>query len=243
MGHAFYFSLLKKYADIWARHNCKVILSGEEQINPARPRIYIVSHPTTWDLPMLVHISKKNFYIVVADDPFAHPVVSWLFTNSGFFHLTKETSDKVIEDTSKCVKDGKPIIYSLYGAGVDLGESVPPRTGGIRAAHLAGADICPIHLMLEEGKSVFKYYNKSKTESYPYTVFNNALYFASFLPTIRYTDYAKNNMSYEDYKEIAFSIEKSFNTSQKNIEDINKTIPEYYRNLRRKGGLKKSVLL
>ena len=243
MNHPFYFGILKKYANLWARHNCKVILSGEENINTNRPRLYIVSHPTTWDLPMLVHIAKKNFYIVVADDPFAHPLVSWLFTNAGFFQLTKETSQQVIEETGRYVKEGKPLIYSLYGAGVDFGEEVPARTGGIRAAHLAGADICPIHLMLEDGKRTFKYYNKSENESYPYTVFNNALYYATFLPPIRYDDYSKNTMTYEDYKVIARSIEESFNLSQDKIETKIKADPDYYKNLRRKGGLKKSVLL
>ena len=242
--HAKYFKLLKIYADFWARHNCSIMLSGEENIHTDRPRIYIVSHPTTWDLPLLVHISRRNFYIVVAEGPFAHPLVSWIFHHSGFFQLTKGNSQKVIEETGRLVENGNPLIYSLKGYGVDFGEDVRPRTGGIRAAHLAQADICPIQLMLEnDEKRIFKYYNKSKTESYPYTVFHNTLYFVTFLPSLRYEDYAKENMTYEDYKKIAFSIEDSFTKSQDEIRQRMKADSEFYKKIKRKGGSKKQVTL
>lgn len=243
MNHAFYFNILKKYSNLWARHNCKVILSGDENINTKRKRIYIVSHPTTWDLPMLAHISKKNFYIAVADDPFAHPLLSWLFSRSGFLRLRKNNSHQVIDETIKVVQERHPMIYSLYGIGIGLGKIVPARTGGIRAAKLAGADICPIHLSLEEGKRILKNYNKSKKQSYPYAVFHNALYFATFLPPIRYENYSKEDMTYEDYKEIAFSLEDSFKESEKLIKESIEINSDYYRNLKRKGGLKKSILL
>jgi len=55
MSHAGFFRLLRIYSDLWARRNCRVILSGEEHLESAqdRNRVYVVSHPTTWDLPML----------------------------------------------------------------------------------------------------------------------------------------------------------------------------------------------
>ena len=59
MSHAGYFKLLKFYSDIWARRHCRVVMSGQQNLdnNQDRRRIYIVSHPTTFDLPLLVHIS------------------------------------------------------------------------------------------------------------------------------------------------------------------------------------------
>jgi len=241
--HKAYFRLLKVYADIWSRRNCRVIMSGEERIDTSRPRVYIVSHPTTWDLPLLVHISRRNFYIVVAEGPFAHPLVSWIFNSAGFYKLTKENSTRVIEKTCSRVRDGNPLIYSLKGYGVDFGEDVRPRTGGVRIAHLAGADIYPTHLMIEEGKRYFKYYKKSETESYPYTLFNDTLYYVTFLPPLRYEDYGKPEMTYEDYKGIAYSLEERFQASQKDIEERMKADPEYYDGLKRKGGSPKQVIL
>lgn len=243
MSHKSYFRLLKLYSNIWARQNCRVIMSGEENIDTSRPRIFIVSHPTTWDLPLLVHISKNNFYIVVAEGPFANPLVSWIFKNTGFFELKKENSKEVIENACAVARDGNPLIYSLKGYGVDFGEDVRPRTGGIRVADLAGADIYPTHLMIEDGKRYFKYYKKSESEIYPYTLFRDTLYHVSFLPPLKYEDYSKPDMTYEDYKEIAYSIEEKFIASQKGIEQRIEANQEYYNGLRRKGGSPKQVIL
>lgn len=243
MKHTKYFRILKIYADLWSRRHCKVVLMGEENINTARPRIYIVSHPTTWDLPLLVHISKKHFYIVVADGPFQHPLVSWIFGNAGFFKLTKENSKQVIDDTCRLVRAGHPAIFSLKGYGVDFGEDVRPRTGGVRTAHLAGADICPIHLRIEDGKRIFKYYKKSEEESYPYTVFHDTLYHVTFLPTLKYEDYAKDSMTYEEYTEIAYSIESSFVESEKRIRAQMEDNSAFYARMKRKGGAERQVTL
>ena len=63
MSRATYFNILKLYGDPWSRRHCKVILSGEEHIASlqGRNRVYIVSHPTTWDLVLLAHISRDPF--------------------------------------------------------------------------------------------------------------------------------------------------------------------------------------
>ena len=243
MSHQAYFRILKTYANLWSRRNCKVIMAGEENIDTGRPRIYIVSHPTTWDLPLLSHISKKHFYIVVAEGPFANPLVKWMFDHTGFFELKKENSAETIEKACSVVRDGHPLIYSLKGYGVDFGEDVRPRTGGVRIAHMAGADIIPTHLTIEEGKRYFKYYNKSETESYPYTLFRDTLYHVTFLPAIRYEDYAKPEMTYEEYKTLAYSIEDKFIENQKRIDEKMQAEPEYYKNIKRTGGSPKQVIL
>ena len=245
MSHQGYFRLLQFYSDVWTRAHCRVIISGEKHLAAAdgRPRVYLVSHPTTYDLPVLAHISKRNFYVVVAEGPFAHPLVGWLFRNTGFPKLGSDNSEEVIRESLRLLHTGAPLIYSLKGYGVDFGEEVRPRTGGVRIAHLAGADIYPVHLMIEQGKMIFKYYRDRKGGVYPYTIFWNTLYFATFCEPIRYADYAGEAMRYEDYREIAFRISEVFDQTQARLESDLKQNAARYGRLRRWGGASKRVLL
>jgi 1-acyl-sn-glycerol-3-phosphate acyltransferase len=238
MNHGFYFRLLRIYSDIWARQHCRVVISGEENIAsaPSSKRIYIVSHPTTYDLPLLVHMANNNFYIVVFQDPFAHPLVRWVFEGSGFLKLTSTNSEATIQESRRLIEEKNPLIYSLKGYGVDFGEDVKPRTGGIRIAHYAGADIYPLHMMIEEGKMIFKNYKDRKGGVYPYTIFKDTLYFATFLKPLRYSEYAKDNMQYEDYQKVAHDIDSRFQEAQSRLQQDLKDRPEYYRGLKRRGG-------
>jgi 1-acyl-sn-glycerol-3-phosphate acyltransferase len=242
MTHASYFKLLKLYADLWARRHCRVEIAGEEHLRNVREerRVYIVSHPTTWDLPMLAHIGRNNYYVIVADGPFAHPLVKWLFGNAGFMKLTKDNSDEVIGKACQLVAAMHPLIISLKGYGVDFGEEVRPRTGGIRIAHAAKANIYPIHLMIEEGKRIMKGFKDASGTNYPFTVFHDTLYFATFLAPLRYEEYAKNEMGYEDFRRIAYSIEADFNATQ---ADIERSLEEgRYAGVARRGGCRAPVV-
>lgn len=244
MSHAGYFKLLKFYSDIWARGHCRVVMSGQQNLdnNQGRRRIYIVSHPTTYDLPMLAHIAKNNFYVVVYKDPFDHPIAGWLFRKVGFPKLNPSNSEQMIRESCRLIEANNPLIYSLKGYGVDFGEDVKPRTGGIRIAHLSQADIYPVHLMIEPDKMIFKYYKDRKGGVYPYTIFKDTLYFVTFCKPLRYTDYAKENMKYEDFQEVAFGIEAVFQDTQKRIEQELEEKADTYRNLKKKGGSDTQVL-
>ena len=219
MSHAGYFRLLKMYADIWARRHCGVVLSGEELLEARRdrPRLYVVSHPTTWDLPMLAHLGRNNYYVIVDKGPFAHPLVNWLFNRSGFLKLDGSNADGVIGQAQQIAADRKPLIISLYGYGVDFGEKVRPRTGGIRIAHGAGADIYPVHLMIEEGKRIMKDFRNHRGESYPFSVFHDTLYFATICPPLRFEEWSRPQMSYEDYTKVAQQLEATFLANEARI--------------------------
>ena len=242
MRNTFYFKLLKLYSDIWARAHCRVVLSGEHNLenNQERRRIYIVSHPTTYDLPMLAHIARNNFYVVVYKDPFNHPLAGWLFRNIGFPKLDSDNSDQMIEESCRLIRENHPLVYSLKGYGVDFGHDVKPRTGGIRIAHRAQADIYPVHLMIEPNKMIFKYYTNRKAEVYPYTIFKDTLYFATFCEPLRYPEYTRQNMDYEDFRKIAYQIESGFQKTQKRLEKelANRPDPQQFGKRKRGGSVK-----
>lgn len=244
MSNTFYFKLLKLYSDIWARAHCRVVLSGEHNLenNQERRRIYIVSHPTTYDLPMLVHIARNNFYVVVYKDPFKHPIAGWLFRNIGFPKLEDDNADQMIEESYRLIRENCPLVYSLKGYGVDFGQDVKPRTGGIRIAHGAEADIYPVYLMIEPNKMFFKYFKNRKGEVYPYTVFKDTLYFATFCKPLRYERYGRENMGYEEFRKIAYRIEAEFQAIQERLEQELASNQDLHQNGRRKrGGSAKQV--
>lgn len=240
MSNAGYFKLLKLYADIWARRHCRVVLGGPEELDAPRERgrVYIVSHPTTWDLPMLVHIGVNNTYFIVDKGPFAHPLVKWLFEHCGFLKLEGDNSDDVIQKAVEIAASRRPLIVSLKGYGVDFGEKVRPRTGAIRIAHMAKADIYPVHLMIEEGKRIMKGF-KVSGQNYPFTVFHDTLYFATFCAPLRYEHYARESMTYEDYKSIAYGMEATFDDMEKRING--EIAAGKFDGVRRKGGAQTQI--
>ena len=62
MGEAFSYKILRLYSDFWARRHCKVVFSGLEHVEAVqgRRRIYLGPHPTTFDVPLLIHLVKNN---------------------------------------------------------------------------------------------------------------------------------------------------------------------------------------
>jgi len=245
MSHAAYFGLLRTYADIWCRTHCRVVLAGEEHLAGAadRPRVYVVRHPPTWDLPLLAHLASRNYYVVVADGPFANPLVRWLFAGAGFLKLGADNGDEVIAEAVRRVKDGSPLVYSLKGYGVDFGEDVRPRTGCVRIADAASADIYPVHQMIEKGTMYFRYFRDRAGKSYPYTMFRNTLYFNTFLPPLRHAAWSRPGMTYEDYRRIAYAIDDSFRAMQSGIERDMAARPQCYRRMRRWGGAPRRPLV
>ena len=98
MSHEFYFKLLRFYSDIWVRRHCRVIVSGLENLEAVqnRRRVYVGPHPTTYDVPLLIHMAKRNLYFIIAEGPFVHPIVGRIFEGAGFIKLYYERPRQAI---------------------------------------------------------------------------------------------------------------------------------------------------
>jgi 1-acyl-sn-glycerol-3-phosphate acyltransferase len=242
MSHAGYFKLLKLYSDIWARRHCHVVLSGEEHVRsaPKENRVYLICHPTTWDLPLLVHFARNNFSAVVAAGPFTHPLVNWLFRNAGFIKLEQGKTEEMISQATAVVAAGSPLLVALKRYGEEAGDEARPRTGGIRIAYQARADLYPVHLMIEEGKMITKGFKDRSGAINPFTVFHDTLYFATFCRPLRYSDYAREGMGYEDFQAVANSVEATFNETGRRIQAELKA--GRYDGLPRRGGVRTQVI-
>jgi len=244
MREELYFKIFRLYSDFWVRRHCKVVLSGLEHVEAVqgRRRIYLGPHPTTYDVPLAIHLAKNNLYFIIAEGPFVNPLVRRLFQGAGFVKLNYAKPRQAIQDAVELVSSGKPMVCSMYGYGVDFGEEVPPETGAIRIAHQAKADIVPTLLMIEEGKRIFKWYRDSHGDLYPYTYFKNSFYFICFTEPIRYEDYSKRldttsvkkkNAEYTRLAEQFHTMFKSMEQAQ--LKDLEERA-EYYNSLKRSGG-------
>jgi 1-acyl-sn-glycerol-3-phosphate acyltransferase len=249
MHEDLYFKVIQIYSDFWVRHHGKVVVSGLEHVEAvqSRRRVYIGPHPTTSDVPLLIHTAKRPLFFIIAEGPFVHPLVSRLFQGAGFVKLNYSSPRRAIQESVELVSSGKPLLCSMYGYGIDFGEDVPPETGAIRIAHQAKADIVPTLLMIEEGKRIFKWYRDSRGDLYPYTYFKDSLFFLSFAEPIRYEDYSKNldtpsvkkkNAEYARMCQDIHALFKNMEAAQqKDLEER----PEYYESLERRGGLDRRI--
>lgn len=244
MREEFYFKVLRLYSDLWVRRHGKVILSGLEHVEAVqgRRRVYIGPHPTTYDVPLLIHTAKHTLFFIIAEGPFVHPLVGRIFDGAGFVKLNYDRPRQAIQESVELVSSGKTMLCSMYGYGVDFGEDVPPETGAIRIAHQAQADIVPVLLMIEEGKRIFKWYRDSNGDLYPYTYFKDSFFFLSFTEPMRYEDYSKNletssvkkkNAEYARLSQHIHSLFKGMEAAQqKDLEER----PAYYDRIKRRGG-------
>jgi 1-acyl-sn-glycerol-3-phosphate acyltransferase len=199
------FSFLRLYSTAWMRSRCRLLIEGKENLptDLARPRTYIVlNHSTTFDLVALMHISASRFSVVMDQGAFMTPVVRHLFHGAGFIPLDKADSGKAVSAAVQKIGAGVPVLMSLTDGAATIGGEERPRTGGVRIAHLAGAVMQPVFVMVEEDRKLNRMLKGIDGTSYPFTTFRNTIYIVVFLPPIP-PDVFGPNESYESYTAIA----------------------------------------
>ena len=60
------FKIIRLYSDLWVRRHGRVIVSGLEHVEAVqgRRRVYTGPHPTTYDVPLLIHTALDNIYFL-----------------------------------------------------------------------------------------------------------------------------------------------------------------------------------
>jgi 1-acyl-sn-glycerol-3-phosphate acyltransferase len=197
-----WFGLVRAYATSWMRSRCRVLLQGEENLpaDPTRPRVYIViNHSTTFDLVALVHIAAQRFSAVVDGGAFQFPVVGSILRAAGFIPLDKSDSAASLSRAVQAAAAGIPLIMSLTDGAYAVGGEGRPRTGGIRIAHQAGADLYPLFTMVENDMAIHRSFKGRGGHEHPYTTFRDAFYAISFLPPILAGTFSAAE-TYESYR-------------------------------------------
>lgn len=199
------FGLLHLYSTAWMRAKCRVVLEGEEHL-PATPggrRVYmVINHSTSYDLVALMHLATNRFSVVMDQGAFTFPIIGSLFHAAGFIPLVKSAPEEAIRRAVDAVRAGVPLVMSLTEGSSTLGVESRPRTGGVRIARLAGADIRPVFTMVEPGRERRLSFRGLDGATYPYTTFRDTLYAVSFLPAIAAAS-LPSGQSYEENRIVA----------------------------------------
>ena len=239
------FKLLRWGAGIWVRRHCHVIYFGLENLNPNKEenRIYIIDHPTTYDAFVLLHISEEPVCFVMLEEVFDYPLIGKMLANAGNIPLGKGKGDEAIERAVEAVKKKIPLLYALKSRQSVSGGNLRPRTGGIRIAHAAKATIYPLCLMTEDGTRIVKEFWGPDLKKRLYSKFSKTLYLANFCKPISHEEYARENMTYEDYQKVAFRINNTFDEEKKRVSQRLEDEKEYFSRLKKTGGAEKRITM
>jgi 1-acyl-sn-glycerol-3-phosphate acyltransferase len=239
------FSLIRAYATVWMRSRCRVLLFGRENLDrtPRGRRVYmVINHSTSYDLVALMHLSGNRFSVVMDQAAFEFPIIRFLLHGAGFIPLDKETSRVAIQQAVNVAATGTPLFMSLTEGYTAIG--VPgherARTGGIRIAHLAGADLYPVFVMVEEGRRVTRSFKGTRGRIHLFTTFRNALYFVSLLPPIAASSFGPNE-TYDTYRALAEQLRDQGERERERIACLLRDDPAGFSAMRRRGGCTERV--
>ncbi len=97
--------------------------------------------------------------------------------------------------------------------------------------------------MTENGTRIVKEFLGPDLKKRLYSKFSKTLYFANFCKPISYEEYAKENMTYEDYQKVALRINNIFDDEKKRAYHRLEDEKEYFSRLKKTGGAAKRITM
>jgi 1-acyl-sn-glycerol-3-phosphate acyltransferase len=233
------FKIMSVYSTIWMRAKARVIVKGLDAL-PRRKRgekrVYLLlNHSTTFDIVALMHVSREPFAIMMDKGAFNFPIIRHILKGAGFIPLDKADSKPAVEACGRALEEGRPLLISLHEGESTLGDWGKPRTGGIRMAHLAGAELYPIFLKVEDDRIRRLSFRGVNGTEYSYTTFRNTFYFIEFLEPVDLSSLPPEP-SYGDYFAVATALDAKAAVVEERYEAFLADNRERFAPLRRKGG-------
>jgi len=237
-----YFFFIKKYfIDPWVRRNGIIFINGIENIYNSKKRVYVVNHPTTFDIYTIINTSEDNFYIPVDYKAFKVPIVGYILTQCGFVQVYPKENKHILPAMSKKLDLCYPVFNSIRGGDVTLGLDERIRTGAAVMADLNEADLIPYHIYIEKGKKRLSKIFAINFKFYPYTYYKDAIIYINILPPIKCKDYHKENITKDDYYKIMENIDKMFIEKDRDMDILFEKNKEDFKKIKRKGGSKITI--
>lgn len=142
-------------ARLWSQAIMKTILSpvevtGTENLDISRPRVYAVTHASALDIPILYVQLPFQFRIVFKSELLAYPFVGWHLKRSGQVCINQQNpaaSIGAIKSALKSLRKGMPLVIFPEGGRTRDGKLQPFLPGAFFLAIKAQADIVPIALV------------------------------------------------------------------------------------------------
>ena len=175
--------------------------------------------------------------MLMDEEAFRVPVIGRILAAAQFIPLDKRVSEEAVQRAVTTVKAGTPLMVSLTEGYTAIGVSghERPRSGGVRIAHLAGADIFPVFAMIEDGKRVMRSFRGKGGGDEVFTTFNDTLYFLSFLPPIPASSF-KPEESIATYRAVAEDLQRQSDREGQRITALLSDERERFAGIHRRGG-------
>lgn len=129
---------------------CPVKVTGLDQIDTSKTRVYAVNHASALDIPVLYAYLPFPFRIAFKKELLAYPIVGWHLRRSGQICVDQQNSAASVSSVRqglKTLKSGMPLVIFPEGGRTPDGEIKPFMAGAFFMAIKAQVDVVPVALV------------------------------------------------------------------------------------------------
>lgn len=161
----------------WARiilwvSGIKTTVKGLENIDPARPRIYMTNHASYFDIFALLAFLPVDFKFIMKQELMRIPLFGAAVRRAGYIGIARDEPRKAAEsinEAAKKIASGSSVLIFPEGTRSEDGILLPFKKGGFTLAMKSGCEIVPVavigsHRIVKKGS--FKINKGSITVSF-----------------------------------------------------------------------------
>jgi 1-acyl-sn-glycerol-3-phosphate acyltransferase len=140
--------------------NIKVRIEGQEQLDPAKPYIFVGNHASMADIMSFSGYISHDYRWIAKKELFAIPIFGTGMRAVDYIPIDRSRGREAVKslnDAAKRIADGASVILFPEGTRSADGHLQPFKTGAIMLALKAGVDVVPVgfngtHQVLPKGK-------------------------------------------------------------------------------------------
>jgi 1-acyl-sn-glycerol-3-phosphate acyltransferase len=125
----------------------RIVIEGQENVDPARPTIYVSNHQSALDIPLLFVAIPCNVRFIAKKQIAWVPVLGWYMWMAGYVFVDRGNREKAIASLDKAgrqIRGGTSIIVYPEGTRSYDGKVLPFKKGPFALALKARVPICPV---------------------------------------------------------------------------------------------------
>jgi 1-acyl-sn-glycerol-3-phosphate acyltransferase len=125
----------------------KVVVMGQENVDPNRPTIYVSNHQSTLDIPIHFVTVPVNFRYVAKHQLKYVPMIGWYLWMAGHIFVNRGRRDKAITSLNAAaqkIRNGTSVFLYPEGTRSDDGSVLPFKKGPFALALKSRVPVVPI---------------------------------------------------------------------------------------------------
>jgi len=146
--------IIHRYARAWGWliiKSCGVraSLSGEDQIVPGGPYIFMANHQGAFDIFVLLACLTVDFKWIAREEIFKIPIIGWAMRAAGYISIDRRGRKKAVRSIERAVariQEGTSVLVFPEGTRSPDGKIHAFKKGGFTLAVKAGVPIVPISI-------------------------------------------------------------------------------------------------